>query len=144
MLRKIVTMILIRSFDNRTHYARSAFTHLGLRRKMYDFDCFTSQPVNWCILKCALLTFSSTSNRLAEIWKGDFWPPGLVLGGSRMSGIGPFDSSSRVSISTLLTHKVHLQPSGSNFKGDFRRPVRCVWEYKGGRAHSMSCLWVPV
>ena len=52
----------------------SVLTQLGLGRKLYNclLHHFTTSH---CILKCALLTFSSASNRLAETWKGDFRPP---------------------------------------------------------------------
>ena len=46
--------------------ARSAFTHLGRLRKLCDCSGhhFTTSQ---CIIKCALLKFSSSSNRSAEI-----------------------------------------------------------------------------
>ena len=49
-----------------THIVLDLFTHLGLWRKLNDYSLhhFTTGQ---CILKYALLTFSSTSNRLAEI-----------------------------------------------------------------------------
>ena len=62
------------------HNARSAFTHLGLWRKFYDCSShhFTASQ---CVLKCALLTFTSTSSRLVVIWKGNFRPRVWELGG---------------------------------------------------------------
>ena len=73
---KVITTMVIRPLNDRTHCARSAITQLGLWRKLYEclLDHFTTSQ---CILKCALLTFSSTSNRLDKIWKGDFTSRGL-------------------------------------------------------------------
>ena len=68
--------MVIGPLDGHTFCARSAFTHLGLWRKLYDCSLHhftTSQS----ILACALLPFSSTSNRLAGIWNGDFSTPGF-------------------------------------------------------------------
>ena len=64
-----------------------------------------SQPMG---PKCALFTFWSTSNRKAEIWKADFFTPppfGRGWWGTCGSGVSPFDSSSAVPISSLLTPK---------------------------------------
>ena len=59
---KVITTVVIGSLGDHTYCARSAFTRFELRQKLYD--------------KCALvLTFSTTSNRLAEIFKGDFSTP---------------------------------------------------------------------
>ena len=64
---KVITTMVIELLDDRTYCAPSAITHLGLGQKVYNCSSYhftTSQ----CILKCAaLLTFSSTSNHLAEI-----------------------------------------------------------------------------
>ena len=50
--------------DGRTHCPQSAFTHLGLWRKLYDCSLHHS-TASQCVLKCALFTFSSTPGRLA-------------------------------------------------------------------------------
>ena len=62
-----------------------------LWRELYDCSLHYS-TASQCIQKCVLLTFSSTSNPLAEIWNRDFSTP--CLRGRRGSGMGPFDSSS--------------------------------------------------
>ena len=55
-----------------------------------------------CVLKCALLTFSSTSNLFGDIWKLDFSTPGLGAKGTRrLVGMA-------VPISSLLTHMVYI------------------------------------
>ena len=43
------------------------------------YDCYSLHHfrASQCILKCVLLTLSSTSNRFAGIWKGNFSTPGL-------------------------------------------------------------------
>ena len=48
--------------DDHTYRTRSAFTHLGFWRKLYDCSLhhFTTRQ---CILKCIIFTFSSTSNQ---------------------------------------------------------------------------------
>ena len=67
----------------RPHSVRAAFTHLELWRKLDDcsFHHFTTSQ---CILKICSIDIFSTSNRLAEIWKGDFsapvWAYGYVWG----------------------------------------------------------------
>ena len=50
--------------DDHAYYARSAFTDLGLGRKLYDCSLhhFTTSK---CIANGVLLVFSSTYNRLA-------------------------------------------------------------------------------
>ena len=62
------------SGDDTTYCARIAFTHLELWRKLYDCSLhhFTTCQ---CILKCVRLIFSTTSNWLAEIWKGGLFDP---------------------------------------------------------------------
>ena len=55
----VATSKVIRALDDRTYCAQSAFTHLGALMKPWRH--FT---VSHCVLKCALLTFSSISNRL--------------------------------------------------------------------------------
>ena len=66
VFNKVITTMVIGLLDDCTFYARSAFTHLGLLRKMYD--CSLHQfTTNQCVLDGTLLQFSSTSNRLAEI-----------------------------------------------------------------------------
>ena len=67
-LNKVITTMMIGPLDDHTYCTRSAFTHLELWRMLYYclLHHFTTCQ---CILKCALLTFSSTSSRLAEIWK---------------------------------------------------------------------------
>ena len=67
-IKKVFTTMVTRALDDHKYYARSAFNHLGERCTIVR--CITSQPIY--ILKCALLTFSSTSSRLAEIWRADF------------------------------------------------------------------------
>ena len=69
--RKVITTMVSCPLDAHTYCAWSAFTHLGLWRIVYDCSLhkFTTRK---CILKCPLLTCSSTSNWLAEIWKRDF------------------------------------------------------------------------
>ena len=61
----IITTV-IGPLDDRTYCGQSSFTHLELWRKLYNCSLhhFTTSQ---CILKRALLTFSTTSNRLAEI-----------------------------------------------------------------------------
>ena len=87
-LNKVITTMVIGQLDDLTYGAPSALTHLGLRRKLYDCSLhhFTTSK---CILKCALLTFSSTSNRFAEIWKGDFSTLGFGVSGDVGVGNGP-------------------------------------------------------
>ena len=64
---KMITRMMIGPLDDHTFW--SAFTHFGLWQNLYD--CSLHQfTTSLCILKCVLLTLSSTSNRLAEIWKG--------------------------------------------------------------------------
>ena len=59
--RVIATM-----FDDRIYIVLD-LSHLGLWRKLCD--CLGHHfTVSQCVLKCALLTFLSISNRLAEIW----------------------------------------------------------------------------
>ena len=53
---------------------RSAFTHLGLWRMLYDCSRPKFRAINKCLVKRALLTFSSISDRLATISKGAFRP----------------------------------------------------------------------
>ena len=86
------------------------------------YDCllyhFTSSQ---CILKGALLTFSSTSNQLVEILKEDFsTPPPPVLGlGETYGGQGWAHSTAHpwVPKSSPLTHMVYLLPSSSYSAG---------------------------
>ena len=65
---KVITTMLIRPLDDRTCCARSAFTHLGLLHH------FTATQ---CVLKCALLMFSSISTCLVVVWQGTFRSPWL-------------------------------------------------------------------
>ena len=62
----VITTMVIGPLNGGTYCARSAFIHLGLWRKLLDCSLHyltTSKR----ILKCALLTFSTTSNWMAEI-----------------------------------------------------------------------------
>ena len=71
---KVITTMVIGPLDDQTYCARSASTHLGLWQKLNDCSLHhftTSQR----IIKCALLTFSSTARRLAEILKGGLFEP---------------------------------------------------------------------
>ena len=101
--------MLLGPLDDPTYYTRSAFTHLGLRRKMYDCSLhhfITSQCV---LLKCAMLTFSSNSNQLAEILKGDLSNPNLGRWRRRSGGVGPFDRLPMGSCQLLIdTYRLSL------------------------------------
>ena len=68
---KVITTMVIRPLDDRIYCVWSVFTHLWLWQNPYDCSLHHFTTNQW-ILKYASLTFSSTSNRLAEIWKGDF------------------------------------------------------------------------
>ena len=73
--------MVIRPLDDRTYCGRSAFTHLGLRRKLYD--CSLHHFIaSQCLLKCVQLTFSSIASLLAGISKGEFPNPGLEVRGN--------------------------------------------------------------
>ena len=105
-----INSMVIRALDYRTYGARSAFSHLELWRKPYDCSLHhfaTSQ----CILKCALLTFLSTTNWLAEIWKGDFSTSrfGRLVGRGGQGWAHP-RARPWVPISSSLTHMVYLLP----------------------------------
>ena len=59
-----------------TYCARSAFIHLGLWRKLYDSSLhhFTASQF---VLKCAQLTFSSSSTVWLQFERGTFLPTDL-------------------------------------------------------------------
>ena len=77
---KVITAMVLRPLNDRICCARSAFTHLGIWRKLHD--CLWHRvTVSQSVIKCALLTFSSISNRSAAIWKWDFSTPGLRVKG---------------------------------------------------------------
>ena len=66
--------------DDHTYCAGFALGRLELWRKLYDYSLHhykTSQ----CIVKSVRLIFSTTSNGLAEAWRGDFSTPGFGGGG---------------------------------------------------------------
>ena len=71
--------------NDHAYFARSACTHLGLWWNLNDclLHHFTTSQ---CILKCVQLTYSTTSNWLAGIWKWDFSTPSL--GGGWLRGCG--------------------------------------------------------
>ena len=64
-----LTTMVIRPLDDRTisYCARSAFTHLGLWRKLNDCSWYHFLQPTKCVLKCTSLTLSSISNWLVEI-----------------------------------------------------------------------------
>ena len=72
-----------------TDSARSAFTHLGLWRKLYDCSIASlhNQPVYPKMCSVDIL-FSSASNRLIEILKADFSIPSLRIRGKCGAGDG--------------------------------------------------------
>ena len=85
LYNKVIITMMIGPLDDYTYCARSAFTHLGLWPKLYDYSMhhFTTSQF---ILKCALFslfTLSSTSNRLTKIWKADFSTPIFGVFGRR-------------------------------------------------------------
>ena len=66
-VNKVITAMVIGPLDDHTYCAaRSAFTHLGLWRKMDDCSLHHFASSRY-ILRCILLTFLSTSNQLPEI-----------------------------------------------------------------------------
>ena len=73
---KVIAAMVIGPLNNRTYCAWSAFTLLGLWWKLYNCSLHHFKTCQ-CVLRCALLTVSSTSKKLAKIWKGDFYthPP---------------------------------------------------------------------
>ena len=106
----LYTTVVTTMHDDCTYFARSAFAHLGLWQKLYDCSLhhFTTSQ---CILKCAPLTLSSTSNWLAEIWKGNFSTPGLVDKGGNIGDRGWADLIARPwvpSSSTLTLISYHF------------------------------------
>ena len=54
--------MLIGPLDDHTYYARSVFTRLGLRRKLYDLivDCITSQP--------AIVNLPANAMKTKHLW----------------------------------------------------------------------------
>ena len=64
----------------------------GLWRKLYDCSLH-HMTTSQCSLKCAVLLFSSTYIRLAEIESGTFRPPVWGVRGHKVSRIGPFENS---------------------------------------------------
>ena len=58
---KVITTMVIGPLDDHTYCVRSTFTHLGLCRKLYDCSLHHFTACKY-VLKCTLLTFSSTSN----------------------------------------------------------------------------------
>ena len=125
---KVITTMVIGLLDDndRTYCAQSAFTHLGLTRKMHDCSLYhftTSQ----CLLKRAPLTFSSTSNQLVEIWKGG----GLLDPGFEGRGWQHLIALQRVPISSSLTNMVHPLPFLSylgGYKSVSARPTQIWWQ----------------
>ena len=102
---KVIARMVIGLLDDHTYCARCAFTHLGLWRNMYNCSLHHFTTIQ-CILKCDLLTFSATSNRLAGIWKGDFSTPWF----GKLAGMW-------IPISSSLTHMVYRVPFLSDFAG---------------------------
>ena len=80
--------MVIGQLNDYTYCAWSAFTHLGLWWKLHNCSLhhFTTSQ---CILKCALLTFSSISSQLTENFKGTFSTPVWEVRGRRVLGNGP-------------------------------------------------------
>ena len=102
--------MVIGPFDDRTYCARSAFTHLGLCRKLFDYSLHHS-TTSQCIVNVVLLKFSSTSNRLAEIRKGPFDQPAWEVRGDVWShGWAHLIAGPWVPISSRLTHMAYLLP----------------------------------
>ena len=66
---KVITTMMIRALNDRTYCVRYTFTHLGFWRKLQAYERQKFLPRK-CLLKRALLTFSSISNHLAAICKG--------------------------------------------------------------------------
>ena len=96
----------IRPLDDRTYSARSAYSLIwgfGEAVRLFMASLHNSQ----CVLKCALLTFSSISSRPAEVCKRDFSTPGLGLGDVG-SGIGHLVVHPWVPFSSRLTHMIYL------------------------------------
>ena len=97
---KVITT-MVNGAARRTHIMCSICVHsIGASAKaVRSLHHFTTSQ---CVLKCALLTLSSTSNWLAKIWQGDFSTLRFGVRGD-VGGRGPFDS-------TPLTHMVYLLP----------------------------------
>ena len=74
----VTSTVVIRPLDDRTYCAWSAFIRLGLWWKLLSWHHFAASQ---CVLKCALLTFSSIYSQLAETSKGDFLTHSLGAGG---------------------------------------------------------------
>ena len=68
---KVITTMMIRPLDDCITCVQSAFTHLGFWRMLCDCSRQKFRDIK-CLIKRVLSTFSSNSNRLAAIWKGDF------------------------------------------------------------------------
>ena len=76
---KLITILVIRPFDDRTYCVRFAFTQLGLWRKLYDCSSIKFRDRK-CRFKRALFTFLSISNGLDAITKWNFSTPPPVWG----------------------------------------------------------------
>ena len=92
--------------DKDTHCVQSAFTHLGLWRKLYDCPWHHLRAIK-CVIKRILSTFSSIFNSSFAIWKEDFSTPSLEHGGSVT---GSFHSPHMGPISSPSTHMVYILP----------------------------------
>ena len=107
---KVTTSMVIRPLDDRTYCVQywSAYTHLGLWRMLYDCSGHKLR-VRKCLIKCALRTFSSISNRLAAIRKEDYSTQVWWLGRTWRSGIGPFPAQGPVEDSPTQTPQLEGQ-----------------------------------
>ena len=153
--------MVIRPLDGRTYCVRSALAHVGLSRKLYDCSRHKLRARK-CLIRRALLTFSSISNLLPAIWKGDFSIPKIWGLGRRGVGdrSGPFDSPSmgyfllpfetrgfwlkkrfRPSDPDTITNtKREAIPSSSN-KGDYQFNF-CVLEEYCNKVAVLKCPFV--
>ena len=61
---KVITTMVIRPLDDRTHSVRYALIYLGLWRKLYDCSMHKFRDIT-CRVKRVLLSVSSVANRLA-------------------------------------------------------------------------------
>ena len=84
---KVITTMVIRPLDDHTFCSICVPSFGALAKVVRSLHHFTTSQ---CILNCVLLIFSLTSNRLAEIWKGDFSTPDLGrYRGTQVAGDGP-------------------------------------------------------
>ena len=94
-------------FDDHTYFTRSAFTYLGLWQKLYDRSLHHLTMTS---------TFLSTSNRLAEICKGEFRHPVFGVRGD-VGGWAYLTVRPWVPISSQLKHMIYLAPFWSYLAG---------------------------